>query len=142
MSCNVCMCLSKGLSNMNSMSAQRTCTRIVEILHYEGSSGSIKLLLLYRVFSDRDPPISVPKRKQPSLGKPSLKKIYFAKKFHKRGEEGIWISYLYFFLQYNLNAPKYRPKKISFHKTPMGEGGHRFMKLFSKIDFFFKGWLS
>ena len=30
-------------------------------------------------------------------------------------------------------------KKISFHKTPTG-GGHRFMKLFRKIDFF-KGWL-
>ena len=28
-------------------------------------------------------------------------------------------------------------KKISFHKTPTG-GGHRFMKLFRKIDFFLK----
>ena len=27
-------------------------------------------------------------------------------------------------------------KKIDFHKTPMG-GGHRFMKLFCKIEFFF-----
>ena len=43
-----------------------------------------------------------------------------------------------FFLQYNVNAPKYSPKKISFHKTPTGEGGHRFTKLFCKIDFFLK----
>ena len=34
-----------------------------------------------------------------------------------------------------VNAPKNSPKKISFHKTPTG-GGHRFMKLFRKIDFF------
>ena len=63
-----------------------------------------------------------------------LKKIYFAKKFHKRGEGVIWISYLYFFI---VNAPKYSPpKKINFHKTPTGGRGHRFMKLFRKIDFF------
>ena len=43
------------------------------------------------------------------LGKPSFKKkIYFAKKFHKRGEGVIWISYLYFFI---VNAPKYSPQK-------------------------------
>ena len=29
-------------------------------------------------------------------------------------------------------------KKISFHKTPTGGRGHRFMKLFRKIDFFLK----
>ena len=28
------------------------------------------------------------------------------------------------------------PKKINFHKTPTGGRGHRFMKLFRKIDFF------
>ena len=63
-----------------------------------------------------------------------LKKIYFAKKFHKRGEGVIWISYLYFFI---VNVPKYSSKKkINFHKTPTGGRGHRFMKLFRKIDFF------
>ena len=43
-----------------------------------------------------------------------------------------------FFLQYNVKAPKYSPqKRISFHKTPKtGGGGHRFMKLLRKIDFF------
>ena len=41
-----------------------------------------------------------------------------------------------FFLQYNVKAPKYSPqKRISFHKRG---GGHRFMKLFRKIDVFLK----
>ena len=35
-----------------------------------------------------------------------------------------------------LNTPKkLQKKKIDFHKTLRG-GGHRFMKLFHKIDFF------
>ncbi len=53
------------------------------------------------------------KKRHESLGKPSFKKkIYFAKKFHKRGgwgSSGFHTSI--FFLQYNVKTPKYSPQK-------------------------------
>ena len=65
---------------------------------------------------------------------------FLAKKFHKRGGGSSGFHTSIFFLISNVNAPTYKQKKISFHKTPTGGGGHRFMKLFRKIDFF-KWWL-
>ena len=70
-------------------------------------------------------------------GKPSFKKNLFCEKVSQTGGGGHLDFIPLFFLQYNVKAPKYSPqKRISFHKTPTGGGGHRFMKLFRKIDFF------
>ena len=63
------------------------------------------------------------------LGKPSFKKIYFAKKFHKRGGV-IWFSSSIFYFK----CSKKSPKKISFHKTPTG--GLPFYETFSQNRFF------
>ena len=75
---------------------------------------------------------------RPPLGKPSFKKNLFCEKVSQTGGRGGHLDFIpLFFLQYNVKAPKYSPpKKISFHKSPTGGGGHRFMKLFRKIDFF------
>ena len=62
------------------------------------------------------------------------KKSTLRKGFIKKRGGGHLDFILLFFI---VNAPKYSPKtKINFHKTPTGGRGHRFMKLFRKIDFF------
>ena len=63
------------------------------------------------------------------------KKILFYEKISQTGGGHlVFVSFIFF--QRLKRARTGTHKKIKFHKTPTG-GGHRFTKLFRKIEFFF-----